>query len=87
MVGKFTTSETKTKKKATANYEGGLAYEMDAPNELYSRVGTCLVKEPKFYGKPDEELNAYWTLFLNDHLADGLFPFEIKALEHMSGKS
>ena len=62
MVGKFTTSETKTKKKATANYEGGLAYEMDAPNELYSRVGTCLVKEPKFYGKPDEELQRILDL-------------------------
>ena len=41
----------------TTNYEGGSAYNHISPeHELYARVGTCLVKEPKFYGDSNEEL-------------------------------
>jgi len=34
---------------ATENYEGGLAFTMTAKTELYTRVASCLVSEPKFY--------------------------------------
>lgn len=38
------------------NYEGGKAFNHATPqHELYARVGTCLVKEPKFYGDSNEE--------------------------------
>jgi len=33
------------------NYEGGLAFKLDPITELYTRVATCLVNEPKFYGE------------------------------------
>ncbi len=35
----------------TTNYEGGLAFKLDPITELYTRVATCLVNEPKFYGE------------------------------------
>ena len=42
----------------TVNYEGGPAFNHLTPqHELYARVGTCLVKEPKFYGDIDAEFN------------------------------
>jgi len=58
MVMRFN-QETQIKKaKPTTNYEGGAAFEHLTPqHELYARVGTCLVKEPKFYGSVDDEFN------------------------------
>ena len=54
IVMKFNQEVKKAKK--TVNYEQGEAYEFLTPqSELYARVGTCLVKEPKFYGDPDKE--------------------------------
>jgi 60 kDa SS-A/Ro ribonucleoprotein len=35
----------------TLNYEGGVAYDLNKYTELYTRVASCLVNEPKFYGK------------------------------------
>src|SRR3990167_3430409 len=40
---------------ATENYEGGLAFQMDAKNRLYTRVASCLWGETKFYGKENED--------------------------------
>lgn len=48
--------------KATKNYEGGLAFEMDPATELYTRVSTCLVNEPKFYGKRNDEMKRILEL-------------------------
>ena len=54
--------KTKTAKK-TQNYEGGDAFEHLSPqHELYARVGTCLVKEPKFYGDANDEFDRIKTL-------------------------
>lgn len=41
----------------TTNYEGGLAFSMDRLSELYTRVVTCLVGEPKFYKEVDAQGN------------------------------
>jgi hypothetical protein len=44
-------SRTKSGSTKTTNYEGGLAFKLDPITELYTRVATCLVNEPKFYGE------------------------------------
>jgi 60 kDa SS-A/Ro ribonucleoprotein len=54
MVGKFNVASESTAAE-TVNYEGGQAFALSPPMELYQRVATCLVKEPKFYGKVDDE--------------------------------
>lgn len=44
---------------ATTNVEGGLAFKMEPKLELYTRVATALVGEPKFYdpeSKGDDEI-------------------------------
>lgn len=41
----------------TLNYEDGLAFKMDLKTELYTRVATCLMGEPKFYKEVDEQGN------------------------------
>ena len=52
-----------TKKLQTTNYEGGLAFKhKDPESELYARVATCLVKEPKFYGDKNEEFDTIVNL-------------------------
>ena len=62
-MGKFDQQlREKTTREATTNYESGLAFKMDAASELYSRVGTCLVNEPKFYGDVNEELKRILEL-------------------------
>ncbi len=51
------------KAKKTQNYEAGDAFEHLTPqHELYARVGTCLVKEPKFYGDANEEFDRIKAL-------------------------
>ena len=44
-------SRVKSGTTKTTNYEGGLAFKLDPITELYTRVATCLVNEPKFYGE------------------------------------
>jgi len=44
-------SRVKSGTSKTTNYEGGLAFKLDPITELYTRVSTCLVNEPKFYGE------------------------------------
>jgi len=56
-------SVSTAKKLKTTNYEGGLAFKhKDPESELYARVATCLVKEPKFYGDSNEEFNVIINL-------------------------
>ncbi|MDE1814303.1 MAG: TROVE domain-containing protein, partial [Thaumarchaeota archaeon] len=38
----------------TLNEEGGMAFSLSPEIELYQRIATCLVNEPKFYGSSDE---------------------------------
>lgn len=49
---RFNTSSI-TETTTTTNYEGGIAYKLDEHTELYQRVATCLVGEPKFYDSND----------------------------------
>ena len=49
-------SRTQTGTTKTTNYEGGLAFKVDPVTELYLRVATCLVNEPKFYGDASADL-------------------------------
>lgn len=52
-----------TKKLQTTNYEGGKAFKhKDPESELYARVATCLVKEPKFYGDKNEQFDTLVNL-------------------------
>lgn len=43
---------------AVYNKEGGLAFRSNAKTELFNRVSTWLVSEPKFYGSVDDEIGA-----------------------------
>jgi hypothetical protein len=43
---------------ATLNAEGGLAFTSSPKVELFNRVATWLVGEPKFYGETDEDTGA-----------------------------
>jgi hypothetical protein len=48
------------------NHEAGLAFSMDAKNELMTRVLTALVSEDKFYTKDsDKELKEATTRVLS----------------------
>jgi 60 kDa SS-A/Ro ribonucleoprotein len=38
------------------NYEGGITYQLSPKTELYSTIASYLVKEPKFYGNAQAEL-------------------------------
>jgi len=50
-------SRLREHKDAVKNEEGGLAFKFEsAKQELYNRVLTSLVGEPKFYGKQDEAI-------------------------------
>ena len=49
-------SRTQTGTTKTTNYEGGVAFKVDPVTELYLRVATCLVNEPKFYGDASKDL-------------------------------
>lgn len=51
---------------ATVNAEGGLAFKADPKTELFSRVATWLVGEPKFYGSVDDETGALIGQVLRD---------------------
>lgn len=54
---------TSAKRLQTTNYEGGLAFKhKDPESELYARVATCLVKEPKFYGDKNEQFDTLVNL-------------------------
>lgn len=56
-------SVTSTKRLQTTNYEEGIAFKhKDPESELYARVATCLVKEPKFYGDKNEEFQTIVNL-------------------------
>lgn len=44
------------KPKETINYEGGQAFELTPKNKLVRMTSTYLFKEPKFYGKKDDQL-------------------------------
>jgi 60 kDa SS-A/Ro ribonucleoprotein len=46
-----TVKESEAKATATRNHEGGLAFNVSPELELVLRSATCLVEEPKFYGK------------------------------------
>lgn len=60
-MAKFNQKLSKAKK--TQNYEAGDAFIHISPqHELYARVGTCLVKEPKFYGDATEEFDQIKAL-------------------------
>ena len=50
---RFNTSNSTSTISETRNYEGGIAYKLDDHTELYQRIATCLVGEPKFYDSND----------------------------------
>jgi hypothetical protein len=49
-------SRTQSGTTKTTNYEGGVAFKVEPITELYLRVATCLVNEPKFYGDSNADL-------------------------------
>ena len=51
-------AELREHPKATVNEEGGLAFDTGPKMELYTRVATCLVGEPKFYDAAGKETLA-----------------------------
>ena len=57
---KFNQTQKTTSK--TTNFEGGVAYKMDIQTELYTRVATWLVNEPKFYGDKTTEMQEILDL-------------------------
>jgi hypothetical protein len=50
----------------TSNKEGSIAFKSDAKTELFNRVATWLVGEPKFYGSVDDETGALIHAVMKD---------------------
>lgn len=56
-------------KTVVKNYEGAPAFKMEKKLELYSRVASCLWREPKFYGKKGDTEEAIVAL-INELMPD-----------------
>lgn len=69
----------KNNPKRTTNLAGGVAYELDAKTELYQRVSTCLVNEPKYYEDKNTTVDAITELVKEVCTTDPEFVLKLAA--------
>lgn len=63
----------------TSNLAGGVAYKLDSKMELYQRVATCLVSEPKYYEGKNETTDRIIELCAEISKQDPEFILELGA--------
>lgn len=61
------------------NYEGGVSFKTNEKNELYLRVATWLVAEPKFYGDSTDEIIRIRELIFSIGTTDPEFVLKLAA--------